>query len=349
MREVGQMDDSSNDVEPFPSIFLPENGVIPLHDHPRWSEVPRRSRRTDGGISRTVDMNLPQSTLHRRQSRDNASEVDNEAVSNSREERSNLLNLAIDSLQGRPNRLEGPDTFSGWLQRLDKRLASIVLVLLLLTLYFASNNLPVLFLDHSPYDLDSASPDGTLGILLHPEDHSYRRPRQLTEYWNVTSEYRAPDGVLKKIYLINGQFPGPLIECRTGDRLTIHVTNQLERAEEKISIHWHGLNMRGANAMDGASGFTQCSIPPNRTFTYDFEIDSDSVGTFWYHAHSDVLRGDGMYGGLVVHGAKDRSRDLERYRGEKEVLFLIGDWYHRSAPEVLDWYMSIRGFRNEVT
>jgi hypothetical protein len=348
------MDNNSGDeVEPFPSFPLPENDEIPSRGRrPRRTEVPRRSRRrTDGGISRTaVEMNIPLNRLHRRQSRDKPEELDDEVGSQLREEEAGLLSTSIDSTREKLTRLEEQESSHGWFQSLDKRLVGLVLALLLLTLYFASNELSAVFLNQSPYDLDldSAILDGPLGILLHPEEHIYRRPRQLTEYWNITSGYRAPDGVLKKIYLINGQFPGPLIECRTGDRLTIHVTNQLENAQDKISIHWHGLNMRGANAMDGASGFTQCAIPPNRTFTYDFEIQSDSVGTFWYHAHSDVQRGDGMYGGLVVHDAKDRSRDLARYRYEKEVLLLIGDWYHRSAHDVLDWYMSIRGFRNEV-
>jgi FtsP/CotA-like multicopper oxidase with cupredoxin domain len=77
------------------------------------------------------------------------------------------------------------------------------------------------------------------------------------------------------------------------------VTNDL--SSEGVSIHWHGLDMRGFNAMDGAVGLIKCPIPANRTFTYEFRIGDDEVGTFWLHAHSQVQRGDGIYGGLVVH------------------------------------------------
>lgn len=42
-------------------------------------------------------------------------------------------------------------------------------------------------------------------IELHPEDHAYRSP--VTRYldWRVTAGQRRPDGVLKQIYLINGE------------------------------------------------------------------------------------------------------------------------------------------------
>ena len=96
-------------------------------------------------------------------------------------------------------------------------------------------------------------------IELHPEDHIHRAP--VTQYldWRVASAHRRPDGVLKRVCLINGQFnkplglsagkltkvtildlfPGPTIEARSGDTLIISVTNELP--EESIALHWHGL------------------------------------------------------------------------------------------------------------
>ncbi len=38
------------------------------------------------------------------------------------------------------------------------------------------------------------------------------------------------------------QFPGPTIEARSGDILEITVLNFLD---EGVSLHWHGLHMRG--------------------------------------------------------------------------------------------------------
>ncbi|TVY84216.1 Oxidoreductase ptaE [Lachnellula suecica] len=184
-----------------------------------------------------------------------------------------------------------------------------------------------------------------LGMKLHPERHVARKPRTITLHWNITSELRSPDGVKKRIYLVNGQFPGPTIECRSGDRLKIRVTNGL--AEEGVSIHWHGLHMRNANSMDGAVGCTQCPITSGKTFKYEFDVDENQSGTFWWHAHSQVQRGDGMYGGLVVHKPSQQYTELDRIGPEGDILLLVGDWYHRSADQVLAWYMSTRGFGNE--
>lgn len=46
----------------------------------------------------------------------------------------------------------------------------------------------------------------SLGIVLHPEDHRSRNSTIITQHWKITSEFRAPDGVKKKVYLINGNF-----------------------------------------------------------------------------------------------------------------------------------------------
>ncbi|OKL58237.1 hypothetical protein UA08_06387 [Talaromyces atroroseus] len=179
--------------------------------------------------------------------------------------------------------------------------------------------------------------------------------------WSITSGHRRPDGVRKKVYLINGVFPGPTIEARSGDTLQILVRNDLE--DEEISLHWHGLYMRGANTMDGATGVTQCGIGPGKSFWYNFTISEAQSGTFWYHAHSNVQRADGLYGGFVVHrpvspsfpnvrglfekhrGLNDnmsgemRVPDSVEYVYDKELLLMIGDWYHRTAQDVASWYL----------
>lgn len=201
---------------------------------------------------------------------------------------------------------------------------------------------------HSDESIQHATREKMLGIRLYPEHHVDRPPKTITHFWNVTSGFRSPDGVKKEIYLVNGAFPGPTVECRSGDRLVINVTNSLGSGEG-VSIHWHGLEMRGSNHMDGAIGFTQCPILPGNSFLYDFEVSEEHSGTFWWHAHSQVQRGDGMYGGLVVHKPRAQGDDMKAYAYQAEVLVMIGDWYHRSAVEVLDWYTSTRGFGNEVS
>ncbi|EME41042.1 hypothetical protein DOTSEDRAFT_178384 [Dothistroma septosporum NZE10] len=178
---------------------------------------------------------------------------------------------------------------------------------------------------------------------LRPEEHAFRNTTTREYHWRVTSGLRRPDGVLKRVYLVNDAFPGPTIEARSGDRILVHVQNGLENAG--VSIHWHGLQMRGANRMDGAAGITQASIEPGHTFTYDFITGADESGTFWWHAHDGVQRADGLYGGFVVHKPSHQGVSQQP---DAEHLLLVGDWYHRSAEDALEYYMHPGAFGLET-
>src|SRR3954463_11272715 len=52
-------------------------------------------------------------------------------------------------------------------------------------------------------------------------------------------------GKVTPVWTYNGLLPGPLIRVARGDRLIVHVSNQLPEA---TTIHWHGLRL--PNAMD---------------------------------------------------------------------------------------------------
>lgn len=110
---------------------------------------------------------------------------------------------------------------------------------------------------------------------------------------------------------------------------------------EDVSIHWHGLRMKGHNAMDGAIGFTQCGIGGGKEFEYDFRIGDEEHGTFWWHSHSHVQRGDGMYGGLIVH------KPGQQTAPEPQYLLLVGDWFHRKQSDVLKWFADAVSNGNE--
>ncbi|KAM0668557.1 hypothetical protein ACQRIU_002119 [Beauveria bassiana] len=176
------------------------------------------------------------------------------------------------------------------------------------------------------------------GFLLNPQDHNARAPKTLRITWNVTRELRQPDGVEKQVYLINGQFPGPVIEARPGDELEINVFNHIDSNADGVAVHWHGLLMNGANAMDGVVGVTQCAIAQNNNYTYRFTLDEKQHGTYWYHAHSHLQRADGLYGGIVIHRPADEKTDLVKYNYQQEKLLLVGDWYHWPATRVLEWF-----------
>lgn len=197
-----------------------------------------------------------------------------------------------------------------------------------------------------------------LAIDLHPEEHNARPSTTLTFHWDVTSDYLSPDGTRKRVYLVNGtykcsdfvchhltlagEFPGPLIEARSGDRIVVHVTNNLGD-NEGLSLHWHGLQLRGHNRMDGAVGITQCPIPAGQEFTYDFRIGDDEHGTFWWHSHAQFQRAEGLYGGLVVHEPTTKTAA----RRGKEALLLVGDWFHSQQKNVFAHYDTALSYGKE--
>lgn len=245
------------------------------------------------------------------------------------------------------------------------QITSCILFLVLLTLYFSSRQASELLTAglarlRIP---GSQSSRPSLDLVLHPEDHIYRNATVQHHTWRITSDFRRPDGVRKRVYLVNGEFASPTIEGRSGDTVVIQVENQLD---EGVSLHWHGLHMRGTNEMDGAVGLTQCPIPSGASFTYRFELDNgqhvtftltapsdltadmSSQGTFWWHAHDQTERADGLYGGLVIHRPADTTTaDKQRFSYDQERLLMVGDWYHRPAKEVMAWYMRAASFGNE--
>ena len=105
-----------------------------------------------------------------------------------------------------------------------------------------------------------------------------------------------PDGTQPtQLWCFNGQFPGPEIRVRQGDRLRVRFVNQLPQPS---SVHWHGIRL--PNNMDGVPGLTQDPVPPGGEFVYEF--DCPDAGTFWYHPHFNSAEqlGRGLIGALVV-------------------------------------------------
>jgi FtsP/CotA-like multicopper oxidase with cupredoxin domain len=99
------------------------------------------------------------------------------------------------------------------------------------------------------------------------------------------------------VWTLDGTVPGPTIRVTAGDHVRITITNHFP---EGTTIHWHGLEIP-AN-QDGVPGVGQDPIKPGQSFTYDFTIPQDNVGTYFYHSHYDDLTQvpGGLYGAFIV-------------------------------------------------
>lgn len=102
----------------------------------------------------------------------------------------------------------------------------------------------------------------------------FAAPPQIRYYnWTIVDKVGNPDGVSKPMMMINGQFPGPMMEVNEGDTIVVDVLNMAQNA---TAMHWHGIFQNGTNFMDGATGATQCPIPPGQSFQYRFTVDNQS-------------------------------------------------------------------------
>lgn len=158
-------------------------------------------------------------------------------------------------------------------------------------------------------------------------------PTTRTYNFTISEMELAPDGVSRMILAINGRFPGPLIRVNRGDRLLVHVQNNMTNA---TSFHWHGLFQNGTNWMDGTSGVTQCPIQPGRSFLYNFTVDNQ-FGTYWYHTHYSTANGDGPVGPLIIHAPEEV--DLQKQYDVDQVV-LLQDWYHDFSEALTPAYLA---------
>ncbi|KAI5309701.1 hypothetical protein KEM55_002613 [Ascosphaera atra] len=178
--------------------------------------------------------------------------------------------------------------------------------------------------------------------VLGQDWNAHATPTTRSYNFTLSEVLGAPDGVVRPLRVINGEFPGPLIRLNSGDRLLINVTNHLS---QPTSLHWHGLLQNGSNWMDGVSGITQCGIPPGKSFLYNFTV-TGQFGTYWYHSHYGTQRGDGQFGPLIVHAPEEE--DLKKEFGyESDQVVLLQDYYHKMSDELLQEYLAPEAENNE--
>ncbi|KAH7921246.1 multi-copper oxidase [Leucogyrophana mollusca] len=173
-------------------------------------------------------------------------------------------------------------------------------------------------------------------FLLDPSFEITSTPTTRYYEWVVEESTGSPDGFERPMLVVNNQFPGPLIEVNSGDQLVVNVFNKMSNG---TTIHWHGQLQNGTNYMDGTNGVTQCTIPPGMNFTYNFQINPNQYGTFWWHAHASTQYTDGIYGPLVIHSPNEPI--LGQY--DREAVVVLSDWYHDMSSGLLTQYLSNAG------
>ncbi|CAL5369547.1 unnamed protein product [Camellia sinensis] len=161
----------------------------------------------------------------------------------------------------------------------------------------------------------------------------------------VTYGTISPLGVNQRGILINGQFPGPTLDCITNDNVIVDVINNLDEPflitcvftylVGTVCRSGNGIKQRKSSWQDGVLG-TNCPIPPNTNWTYKMQM-KDQIGTFSYFPSTLMHRAAGGFGGLNV-----ASRSIIPVPYDKpadEFTVVVNDWWksdHKILQQTLD-------------
>lgn len=146
------------------------------------------------------------------------------------------------------------------------------------------------------------------------------------EYWLSVEEGTCnQDGYVRPCMTFNGTMPGPPIIANWGDKLVVHVANNMKT--NGTAVHWHGARLHHSNEWDGVPGVTQCPIAPGESLTYKFRVTQ--YGTSWYHSHFSLQSTEGLFGSLIFNGPATANYD------EDLGPIFLQDWSH--IPTFTAW------------
>ncbi|CAA3022853.1 L-ascorbate oxidase homolog [Olea europaea subsp. europaea] len=109
--------------------------------------------------------------------------------------------------------------------------------------------------------------------------------------WNIAYGNLSPLGIPTPVILINGQFPGPEINCNSNNNVVFNVFNHLD---EPFLFTWNGIQQRKNSWQEGTPG-TTCLIPPSAKFTYNFQVAMEcsrsTFGRTLRRPEGDIING----------------------------------------------------------
>ncbi|QRV84926.1 Multicopper oxidase [Ceratobasidium sp. AG-Ba] len=171
-------------------------------------------------------------------------------------------------------------------------------------------------------------------------------PATRTYDWVVATATGAPDGYYRPMLVVNGQYPGPLIEANEGDTIVVNVQNDMSVG---TTIHWHGISQKGTPWMDGPAGITQCPIPAGSNFTYEFTVNGQ-YGTYWWHRRVARMHPLNWLMAYTDHSSSTRPDDPLK-RGvdyDEDQILMVADWYHDTSAVITAALVTSSGYHGSI-
>lgn len=127
-------------------------------------------------------------------------------------------------------------------------------------------------------------------------------------------------GKTSTTYGYNGNYLGPVIRVRKGEKVNMTVKNDLK---EVTTVHWHGLLVPGS-----ADGGPHNTILPGKTWKVSFTV-SQQAATLWYHPHPMGKTGEQVYKGLAgliyVDDQNSEKLDIPKDYGKNDFPLVLQD------------------------
>ncbi|WOL14996.1 laccase-4-like [Canna indica] len=143
----------------------------------------------------------------------------------------------------------------------------------------------------------------------------------------------------KSIVTVNGQFPGPKIVAREGDRVIVRVVNHVQY---NVTLHWHGIRQLRTGWADGPAYVTQCPIQTGHSYVYNFSIVGQR-GTLFWHAHISWLRST-LYGPIII--LPKLGVPYPFVKPYKNVPVIFGEWWKADTEAVISQALQTGGGPN---
>jgi FtsP/CotA-like multicopper oxidase with cupredoxin domain len=117
---------------------------------------------------------------------------------------------------------------------------------------------------------------------------------------------------------IPGSYLGPVIRLHKGQKVRIHLYNQLD---EDTITHWHGLHVPAE-----VDGHPMYAFSPGQKFVYEFEVVNRACMAIYHpHPHEATAKQvyHGLAGGIIVNDEEESALGLPS--GEYEIPIVIQD------------------------
>jgi len=128
----------------------------------------------------------------------------------------------------------------------------------------------------------------------------------------------APNRIIS-VTTYNGQFPGPLLRLKEGERVTVDIRNETDTPEQ---LHWHGQFV--APDVDGAAEEGTPFIPPHGSRRISFVPGPSGFRFYHSHVRAGANLAAGQYGGLVGPLYIEPKQDAGNY--DREVFLTLKEF-----------------------